>query len=424
MTSVHFITQGCSANQADSEQMMGLLKVAKFELTENLEEADILVYNTCTVKNSPESGFFNHLQEIKREHPYKIMVLTGCIAQADKDKLKEYPLVGTNQIHNIVLVVEEALNNNVVKMLETGEMPPLNLPKVRLNPIIEIIPLNWGCLSTCTFSKTKSARENLKSYPLKEIVEAASKAVKEGVKEIRLTSQDTFGYGFDMGTNIVELLNNIIKIPGQFKIRIGMGSPVHLIKIADQFIPLLNHEKVFSFIHLPAQSGSDEVLRKMHRGNTDQEFRMLVKKLRNAVPNLNLITDIIVGFPGETDDDFWKTLNLAREISPDSINISRYWGRTKNPAAKMEQVSVEIIQRRSGTLTDIFHNISKLQNEKWIGWEGPALIYEPGKLAGQWIGINNSYKQVLVNGDFKLGDLVRVRVIKAGTFDLIGEVVI
>ncbi len=422
MTSFHIITAGCSLNQADSEQMAGLLKKAQFELTENLEEADIVIFNTCTVKGPSETHFFNQLEEIKEEHPYKIIVVAGCIAQTDPEKLKKYSLVGTNQIGKIVEVVEEALNNNVIKLLEAGELPPLNLPQARKNSAVEIIPICRGCLGACTFCKTKLARGNLRSYPVNEIVERAKKAVQEGVKEIWLTAQDTGCYGFDLNTNLPALLNELIKIPGQFKIRIGMMNPDHLPKIKDKLIEVYQHEKIFKFLHLPVQSGNDDILKKMARKYTVAEVKEQIKSFWEAVPALNLMTDIIVGFPGETEEQYWDTLNLIREIMPDSVNISRYWPRPKTLAAKLVQLPGEVTNHRSKVLTDIFHNISLMQNEKWLNWEGYIIIDEKGE-GQQWIGRNEHYKPVIVEGNFKLSDLLKVKIIKFGKFELNGKVI-
>lgn len=423
MTSVHVLTQGCSANQADSEQMKGLLHQAKFQVTESLEEADVVVYNTCTVKTPSESAFFTHLEQIKQQYPYKVLVIAGCIAQADPQKLKKYSLVGTRQIHHIVEVVEEALHDNVVQALETGEMPPLNLPKIRKNPIVEIIPINRGCLNACTFCKTKEARGNLQSYPVSDILSVASKAAQEGVKEIWLTSQDTMCYGFDIGTNVAILLQSLLQIPGNFKIRLGMGNPVHLKKIQEQLFPLLQNEKMFSFIHLPIQSGSNPVLQHMRRGNTVEEYFHQIDGLREMVPEITIATDIIVGYPTETEEDHWQTLELLRKVNPDIVNISKYWPRPDTPAAKLAPLPLEVVSHRSKVVTDIFTNISKLRNERWKDWEGSIVIDEQGREAGQWIGRNQSYKPVIVEGDFKLGDVVQVKIEKTGIFDLRGKVV-
>lgn len=465
MTTFHIETYGCTLNFADSEQMAGLLQKAQFIPARDIEEADFLILNSCTIKSPTETAFFKRLEEIKEKYPYKPVIIAGCIPQTDPGKLKNYSLVGTRSIHHIVEVVEETLHDNLVKVLETGEMPPLNLPKLRKNPIVEIIPVSRGCLSACTFCKIKQARGNLQSYPPSDITALAAAAVNQGVKELWLTSQDCFCYGFDLGTNLPALLKELIKIPGDFKIRIGMGSPAHLKKIKDELFPLLNGDKLFRFLHIPIQSGSNRILELMKRGNTKEEFLEIVRELKEKVPQLNLATDIIVGFPTEREEDYWETLNLAREITPDTINISRYWAREKTEATKMKQLPGEVVKHRSGVLTDIFGNISRMQNERWLGWKGEIIIDEEGKeeaggretegkevggketerkeiggkeierkgmekkefgekgMGKQWLGRNSSYKPVIVRGDYKLGDVVKVRITKAGMFELRGETV-
>jgi len=307
--------------------------------------------------------------------------------------------------------------------LERKEMPPLNMPRIRKNPLVEIIPISRGCLSACSFCITKQARGNLCSYSIEDIVHAALKAVTHGAKEIWLTAQDTTCYGFDIGTNLARLLRELVKIPGKFKIRVGMGSPKHLLKFKDELIPLFLEKKIFRFIHLPVQSGSDKVLQEMKRGNSKEEFISLIKELREAVPRLTVATDMIVGFPGESEEDFQETLELVKKVTPDVINISRFWPRPGTAAAKKKQVDVEVVKKRSSLLMDIFKNISRMQNELWIGWEGGILIDEKGKFEKQWSGRNLSYKPVIVEGDYKLGDVVRVKIEVAGVFDLRGKVV-
>ena len=422
MTKFHIQTTGCSANQADSEQMAGLLKEAKFTPVDTIEDADVVIFNTCTVKTPSENSFFTQLEEFKKEHPYKIIIISGCIPQADRQKLKYYSLVGTKQIHKIVSAVEEALHDNVLQLLNNDEMPPLNLPRVRKNPIVEIMPINRGCLGACTFCKTKKARGNLVSYPLEEIVAATKKAIAEGVKEIWLTSQDTYCYGFDIGTNLPALLEQLVQIPGDFKIRIGMGNPDHLSKIETRLLEVYRHPKIFKFLHLPLQAGHDKTLKAMRRLYTVQEFISTVERFKKEIPEINLMTDIIVGYPTETEDHYWGTLQAVRRTAPDSINISRFWSRPGTPAADLTELPGEVVKHRSRVLTDIFHNISKLQNERWVGWQGEIIIDEKGKELRQWIGRNDSYKQIIVEGDFKLGDKLKVEIVKAEMFDLRGKV--
>jgi len=417
MTTFHIQTSGCQANQADSEQMAGLLKKAKFELVETIEDADVVVFNTCTAKNPGETSFFTELEQFRTEHPYKMVVIAGCIPSADKQKLKEYCLLGTKQIHNIVQVVEEALHDNVLHLLSNEEMPPLNLPKVRKNPVVEIIPINRGCLKVFTVTKTKKAPLNLVSYPVAEIVEAATKAVAEGVQELWLTSQDTFCYGLDIGTDLPMLLDELVKIPGNFKIKVGTGNPDHMMKIGTRLVEAYKHPKMFKFLHLPLYAGHDETLKAMQRNYTVEEFLQVINSFKRDIPEINLVTDVIVGYLTETDDHYWGTLEVVRKTTPDFINISRFWPR---PEIDLPELPQEVVEHRFKVLTDIFHNASKLRNERWLDWQGEIIIDE--KKDGHWMGRNDSYKQVLVEGDFKLGDKVKVQIVKAERFDLRGRV--
>ncbi|MBI2151388.1 tRNA (N(6)-L-threonylcarbamoyladenosine(37)-C(2))-methylthiotransferase, partial [Candidatus Woesearchaeota archaeon] len=380
-------------------------------------------FNTCTVKTPTENDFFTQLEDIKNKYPYKIIVISGCIAQTEKKRLKGYALLGPNQIHHIAEIVEEAINNNLIEMLETGEMPPLNLPKIRKNPIIEIIPISRGCLSCCTFCKTKQARGNLRSYAIEEIVALAEKSIAEGVKEIWLTSQDNFCYGFDLHTDLSELIEELLKLPGQFKIRIGMGNPEHLLKFSTKLFPLYKNDKIFKYIHLPVQSASNKVLWEMKRGHSKEDYLKLVDELKKILPEVTIATDIIVGYPTENEDDFNDTMNLIRTTNPDVVNISRFWPRQGTPAAELRPLPPEIMKKRAKLVHDLFQNTSLLQNEKWREWDGEIIIDEKSEVEGQWLGRNYTYKQVVVEGDFKLGDIVKVRIDRATVFDLRGVVV-
>ena len=431
MTKIHLKTWGCSLNKADSEFMAGLLKEARFQIVDDPEEADVLILNSCTVKGPSESSLFKEIEKYKDS--YKIIIITGCISQTDPEKLKGYALVGTKQIHKIVEVVEEALNENMICNLSQKENPTLELPKVRTNPVIEIIPICRGCLGNCSYCKTKAARGELISYPIKDIKMKVRRALKEGVKEIWLTAQDCGCYGFDIDTNLPNLLNELTRIEHDFKIRVGMMNPDHLLKIKDELIKAYQNEKVFKFLHLPVQSGNDNVLKTMNRKYQVEDFTQLVKEFKKYFLELTLATDIIVGFPGETDQQYWDTLNLVRQLSPEIVNISRFWARSKTPAKKMKkQIPGEEIKRRSRVLADIFKNIARLNNEKWLNQQMEIIINEKGqektnevtgKIKHQWIGRNSSYKPVIVEGNYQLGEKLKVKITKISEWDLRGEVI-
>ena len=419
MTKIHFETFGCAANIADSEQMAGLLKAADFIITDSSEEADVIILNTCTVKNPTESKIIKRLNELK--DGYKIVILAGCIAQSEPDRFKEFPIIGTKQIDKIVEVVEEALNNNIVRAIATDQMPSLNLPVVRKNPVVEIIPINRGCLGFCSFCKTKSARGNLQSYPTDQIVNRAQKAVNEGVKEIWLTSQDTGCYGFDIKTDLPTLLEQLIRIPGDFKIRVGMMNPDHLPKIQNRLIKIYKNSKIFKFLHLPVQAGNDKVLKDMKRLYTVEQFQEQVASFRQAIPEISIMTDIIVGFPGESPEQFFETITCLRTAQCEYTNVSKFWPRPNTPAARIKNtVAGHEIKRRSQVITEVAQNIARLQHEKWHGWQGEIVLSKKGKEEGHFIGYTPSYTQIAVIGDYKLGQKITVKVTKTGIFSCFG----
>lgn len=422
-TKIYLETAGCSANQADSEQMAGLLKRAKFEIVDDPEEAYILIFSTCTVKGPTERKFFNRLEEVKQKYHHKIIIIAGCIPQSDPEKVSNYSLIGPRQIHKVVEVVEEAINGNILHALNDDEVPSLNQPRCRMNNLIAIIPIARGCLGNCTYCKTKSARGNLVSYSIEEIKKEVELAAKDGAKEIWLTSQDNGCYGFDINTNLAKLLEELVNVPGKFMIRLGMMNPDHLLKYKDDFIQILEHPKIFKFLHLPVQSGSNEILKKMNRFYTVEEFNNLVVELRVKFPDLSIATDIIIGFPGETEEQFQETVRMVKAIMPEAINLSKFWPRSKTPAEKMEPVPGEEIKRRSVFITKVRDNISKIRNERWIGWKGRIVIDEQGTEKSQRAGRNYAYKKIVVEGVYNLGDVLEVRIGKVGNFCLFGKVI-
>jgi threonylcarbamoyladenosine tRNA methylthiotransferase CDKAL1 len=422
MAKVYFITQGCSANFSDSEIMAGLLKEDGFEITDDLLMSDVVIFNTCTVKNPTESFFKKKLKELKSLK--KKIIITGCIPQAEPN-LSEYnncSLVGVYQIHNISKVVEETLNGNVVRILAPENKSKLNLPRVRKNEYIEIVQISDGCLGACTFCKTKYARGNIYSYDPKEIINHIISVVKEGIQEIWLTSQDLGAYGKDINYNLPTLINDITSIPGKFKLRIGMANPDYVIDFLDELIWAMNNEKVFSFIHIPVQSGSNNVLKKMARKYSVEDFKYIVRRFREEMPSISIATDIICGFPSETDKDFKETIDLVKEIKPDVINISKFWARPGTYAAKMKQLDGKIIKKRSLELTKLFHEISSENNKKWLGKKCNVYVTEKNK--NQYIAKNETYKQVIINSDkFLLGEFIDIEIYDSGLFDLKGKVI-
>jgi threonylcarbamoyladenosine tRNA methylthiotransferase CDKAL1 len=410
MHKIHIHTQGCTANQSDSEVMAGLLQKAGYHLVDSPENADLIVVNTCTVKSPTESKAFSFLKRYKD----KKIVVAGCIPQSDPGKLKGYSLIGTRQVHRIVDVVSATLEGHAVSFLDMDKSQRLNLPKVRKNDIIEIIPINAGCLGACTFCKTKQARGSLFSYAAHDIVKEVETAVSAGVREIHLTSQDTGAYGVDIRTDLPTLLRQIVKVPGDFRVRIGMANPDLVKKWTPELLEVMKQEKVFKFLHIPLQSGSDKVLREMKRLYTKEDFVRTVKLARKEIPMITIATDIICGFPIETEEDFQMTYDLLEELKIPVLNVSKFYPRPDTPAAKMRKIPTHIVKARSTRIVNLQKRI--IDNKAWIGWSGKVLIDEKG--TGCMKGRNDYYKQVIVPGAFPLGAFLQVQVSKCTQFDL------
>ncbi len=344
--SIHVRTWGCAHNSSDGEYMSGLLAEQGYTLTEDRSRADLWLLNSCAVKNPAEDHFRNEVEAARRAG--KAVVAAGCVSQGrpGADYLRGVSVVGVQQIDRVVEVVEEALKGNTVRMLgakrrEGGARgkaggAPLSLPKVRRNPLVEIIAVSTGCLNQCTYCKTKHARGDLGSYPPEEIVERARQSFSEGVVEVWLTSEDTGAYGRDIGTSLPELLWRLVEvIPEGCRLRVGMTNPPYILDHLDEMAAVLRHPRVYSFLHVPVQSGSDAVLRDMRREYTVDDFSRVVNILRKKVPGLTVATDIICGFPTETEQDFDETMILCRKYRFPSLFINQFFPRPGTPAAKM-----------------------------------------------------------------------------------------
>ncbi|MBU0667053.1 MAG: tRNA (N(6)-L-threonylcarbamoyladenosine(37)-C(2))-methylthiotransferase [Nanoarchaeota archaeon] len=417
MIKIFFKTYGCAHNQSDSEVMMGLLLDAGHKIVKTKKEADILIYNTCTVKDPSEKKFLSELRNTDKK-----IVVAGCIPQSEPElnELKNYSLVGVKQIHRIVEVVKETLAGNIVQLLMHTKSKRQNLPKVRRNNLIEIIPLSNGCLGNCAYCKVKSARGDLESFCEDEIIEQFKTAVLEGVKEFWLTSEDTGTYGLDIGTNLPKLLKKILEIPGDYRIRLGMINPQYVKKYLKELITIYKDSRMFKFIHIPVQSGSNPVLKIMNRKYSVSDFKTFVLKLRKNIPNITIATDIICGFPTETDKDFKMTLELVKEFQFPVLNISKFYPRPKTKAALMPLLITEIPKERSKQL--VLLNNSLRCNDSWLSWEGDVFVDEKGK-NNSFIGRNDFYKLVVLKGEELLGKRIRVKIIAVRRNYLEGEVI-
>jgi len=419
---------GCSANQADSEVLLGCLAKAGYKSVDSASEADVVVVNTCAVKGPTENRVLEFLKRVPRG---KKIVVAGCLPLTSFERLSRDArfdgLVGPAFGEDIVTVVERVMAGKSVVALDTAleSKPSLSLPRLRSNSVVSVIPINYGCLGSCAYCCVVFARGRLRSYNLEEITDRLREDLAAGAKEFWVTSQDLACYGRDLGTNLVELLETLVNVEGDFRIRVGMMTPNMVMDIADDLVAVFKNEKVFRFLHLPVQSGDDGVLKRMRRCYTVQEFNEIVNVFRTAFSEVTLATDVICGFPGETQEAFESTLRLIKEVKPDIVNISKFFPRPKTAAALMQSKFLEPaeIKLRSTAAAKLAKRITFERNQRWLGWTGEVLVDERGKVPGTWIGRNFVYKPVAVKSQQNLlGETLNVRVVKAFSSHLSGAI--
>uniref|UniRef100_A0A8D2JMY0 tRNA-t(6)A37 methylthiotransferase n=1 Tax=Sciurus vulgaris TaxID=55149 RepID=A0A8D2JMY0_SCIVU len=424
-------TWGCSHNNSDGEYMAGQLAAYGYKITENASDADLWLLNSCTVKNPAEDHFRNSIKKAQEEN--KKVVLAGCVPQAQprQDYLKGLSIIGVQQIDRVVEVVEETIKGHSVRLLgqkkDNGKRlggARLDLPKIRKNPLIEIISINTGCLNACTYCKTKHARGNLASYPIDELVDRARQSFQEGVCEIWLTSEDTGAYGRDIGTDLPTLLWKLIEvIPEGAMLRLGMTNPPYILEHLEEMAKILNHPRVYSFLHIPVQSASDSVLMAMKREYCVADFKRVVDFLKEKVPGITIATDIICGFPGETDEDFQETVKLVDEYRFPSLFINQFYPRPGTPAAKLEQVPAQVKKHRTKDLSRVFHSYNPYDHK--IGERQQVLVTEESFDSKFYVAHNRFYEQVLVpkNPPF-MGKMVEVDIYESGKHFMKGQPVL
>lgn len=337
-------------------------------------------------------------------------------------------MIGVQQIDRVVEVVEETLKGNTVRFLgqkkEFGKKiggASLDLPKVRRNPLIEIIAINTGCLNQCTYCKTKHARGELGSYPPEQIVERAKQAFEEGVCELWLTSEDTGAYGKDIGTSLPELLWKLVDvIPEGCMMRIGMTNPPYILEHLEEISKILKHPRVYSFLHVPVQSGSDQVLLDMKREYTRANFEHVVDFLQSKVPGVTIATDIICGFPTETDIDFSYTMTLCEKYKFPSLFINQFFPRPGTPAARMTRIPTQDVKKRTKKLSDYFQSYEPYGHK--VGSVQKVLVTETSHDKLHYVGHNKFYEQVLVpmKEEF-MGKMVTVEIVSATKHSMKGE---
>ena len=421
MAKIFVEAYGCSASFSDSEMISGLILNGGHTLVENSSESDLNIIVTCSVKDATANKMIHRIKSLKS----KPLVVAGCLPKAEQSTVEKFSknasMLGPNSLGKTLQIIDTTLKGTKQIFLEDSDVSKIGLPKVRLNPVVGIVEIASGCMSECTFCQTKISKGDLQSYRIGDIVRQVETEIHDGCKEIWLTSTDNGCYGFDIGTDLPSLIDSVVEIPHDFKIRVGMMNPMYMVRIKEKLINSFGNDKVYKFLHIPVQSGSNKVLNDMKRGHTAETFKDMVRKARAKFPEFTISTDVIVGFPSETKEDFEKTIELLKETTPDIVNLSKYSARPGTEAAEWVQIDDLEVKKRSKIVFDLINKIAHENNQVWIGWKGEVLFDE--KTDEGVKGRNFAYKSIFVDDKVQIGQKTKVKITGITNHSLLGEII-
>ena len=412
---VYIQTYGCTFNKADAQIIAGVLNENDIDIVDSIEEADIVIVNTCYVKLPTENKVTYQIQQLQENYPDKKVIVSGCMVEIDPEKLDKIgpniSWIGPHQLNKSADVVNATYCGEVLRECGFSKESKVCVPKLTDDSLIHIIQICEGCLGACTFCCTRFARGPLNSYPIVDIVEEARQAIEDGACEIQLTAQDTAAFGRDSGEKLSDLIKEVANLDGDFRVRVGMMHPKNILNDVDEIIDAMKHPKVYNFIHLPIQSGSDKVLSEMRRGHTIEQYLDIVSKFKREIPDLTLAVDIIVGYPTETDEDFDMTVELLENIKPSLIHLSKYQHRKGAISSSLREIPRDVMKKRSKFLSKIKSEITEEENKLLVGTTQKVLVLEKGSKGG-FIAKTDSYIPVIVD-DVELGSFVDVKITEA-----------
>ena len=431
----HIITYGCQMNEHDSENIAGMLEALDYSHTPNPEEADVVVMNTCSVREHADKRFFGMLGQFKKQkknNPNFIICICGCMPQQPhivEEIRKSFGWVdivfGTQTIAEFPNLLMERIRTGKKQfsIIANNEEIPEEKESKREFKHKALVNITYGCNNFCTYCIVPYTRGREKSRSLRAVKQEIINLVNDGVKEVMLLGQNVNSFRDADGNNFAALIRALDEVEGLERIRFMTSHPKDL---SDELIACFGDcKKICHNIHLPVQSGSDEVLRRMNRHYNRERYMEIVEKLRATCPDLSISTDIIVGFPGETEEDFQDTLSLVREVEYDSAFTFIYSPRVGTPAAKYDnQIPENIKHDRFDRLVDEVNRCSAKKNSEYLGRIVDVMVDGASKNdAGAWSGRTDTFKLVNFTSEEPLteGQMVSVRITETKTFSLDGE---
>ena len=402
---------GCTMNYGEGDELSEKMRLLGHSPADSSDEADIVVLNTCTVVDTTEKKMISRITDLKKAG--KEIIVTGCMAKAQDSRIKI-------RLPDSLIIPPgsyDIFSHSVENRYGSSDV----ISSVAITATA-VLPIAQGCIGNCSYCITKLARGELKSYPIDELTVKFKRMVKNGAKEILVTAQDTACYGRDIGTDLPTLLQELLRTEGEYRIRIGMMNPNSLMDITDRLLDAMDDARVYKFLHIPVQSGSDVILKSMNRPYTVDEFIILVAFLRSRYPDISISTDIISGFPGETDEDHEKSVELLRQLDADTVNVTRFSPRPGTVAFSMNgQVHGRTCKERSREITSTKSDTAYVCNETMVGSTCRVLVTESGK-PGTIIARTGNYRPVAIDGIIGLGTFVDVEIVSAAPTHLFGRI--
>jgi MiaB-like tRNA modifying enzyme len=401
---------GCTMNYGEGDELRGKMMSLGHVPADSAEDADVVVLNTCTVVGTTETRMIGRISELKGQR--KEIIVTGCMAKA------QVPRVRVRLPDSLIIAPEDydKFRSSVEERYGSAA------PGTRMIAgATAILPIAQGCLGNCSYCITKKARGDLRSYDPDVLEKRFGEMIRDGAKEILVTAQDTACYGMDIGTDLPSLLDRFLRTAGEYRIRIGMMNPDSLSGITDRLIDTLSDDRIYRFFHVPVQSGSDDVLRRMNRRYTAEGFISLIRKIRARCPDVSISTDMISGFPGETDEDHERSISLLRKLGADTVNVTRFSARPDTPAFAMDgQIHGRTSKERSREITATKSDEALERNRRMIGKRYRVLVTETGK-DGTVIARTGNYRPVAISEKLGIGEFIDIEVTGAESTHLFGR---